>query len=150
MGLQLGVEIFAHKDLCEPGIERKVFHLERVIVDGDKRENNAFDIKIPREQIEESLKHLTDLLEMVSFPVCLPEYMHKPRYGLAVFCNPGHENVRYYLDRIAAQLEKDSFPESIPRSRSEKERVFQIVHKLSLIHTPSPRDQRGSRMPSSA
>lgn len=80
----------------------------------------------PANETDRAIEHLEALLSKVDKPVNLPEYVKRPKHGLAAFCNPAHHKINWFLKELkkkdAMQITK------IPRCRRDEHDLFRDVH----------------------
>ena len=60
------------------------------------------------------------------------------------------EAVRTQVDNLDAYFESNQYPEMLRLKLREYVLLTEPIYRCLLYTSPSPRDQRGSRMPSSA
>ncbi len=99
-----------------------------------------YTIPVPKEQQQETLAHLKELLAMLKKPVNIVEYVDNPIYGLAAFCVPEHPNVSFFLKKLNEALKEESF--EIPRCKGDKHELFAKVHQ-KVLHALHP-SQKGT------
>lgn len=80
---------------------------------------------IPDSELDISVAHLWELLKSVEMPINFAEYIERPTHGLAVFCNPKHENVSRFLNELGSGVAIKKQDKLKPFERKK----FAMVHK---------------------
>lgn len=95
-------------------------------------------------ELNQSLSHLNSLIAQVSSPLNISKYIQKPTHGLALFCNPHHKNIDYYLDILSSGIRKyptyDKAPFEIKTFYDVRSAIAQVndfLHHYNGIKEPT-------------
>lgn len=79
-------------------------------------------------ETDKSLEHLTELIKKMKKPVDLLGYTEKPEYGLAIFCNQAHKNVKFFVDEL--RIGQEQRRRDDPDTSEYRYELFRKVHAM--------------------
>ncbi len=122
-----GVETFYESDIWEEIVTRALFSRQVVsscLLPGVDIYPKGYICDVLDEELEDAIAHLKSLLAMVVEPVNIVEYAKNPQYEMVAFCNPEHEHVKYFLNKL---VEARNFGIN-SRPRAELDLLFAKVY----------------------
>jgi len=99
--------------------------IRRAMIPCSLLKSYPYEPDVPETELEQSLTHLWELLKSAERPIDFAGYIENPTHGLAMFCNPAHENVSRFLNELGMGVDIGETEGIKPRER----RLFTKIHQ---------------------